>query len=404
MNSVEKSADFLIIGAGVMGLSLALALRQRYGDAQITLIEKEQLAGQHASGRNSGVLHAGFYYSADSLKARFTREGNRRMTRYCEARGIKLNRCGKLVIPSTEEQLPALDELFRRAQINGIEVQAVDARQATEIEPRARCCERGLYSPTTSSVNPADVIKALLDDCGNQAIKVLTGVQYLGRDKAAVMTSQGRLTPGYVINTAGLYAERIAHDFGFAEDYLMLPFKGLYLYGQSSAAGFRTHLYPVPDLQQPFLGVHITLTVDGRVKIGPTAIPCLWREHYSGLRNYSTSEMTEIISTLAGLFIHNDFNFRGLALHELNKARRKTLVADAAKLATGVGSRDFRQWGQPGIRAQLYHRNQRRLEMDFLYEGDDRSFHLLNAVSPAFTCSMALAEHLAAEIVALRGV
>ncbi len=398
MNSLKHSADFLLIGAGVMGLSLALAIRSRFGDASISVIEKESAAGLHASGRNSGVIHAGFYYSADSLKARFTRDGNLRMMDYCLRHDIPVNRCGKLVVAKDAQDLPALDILFQRAASNGVPVQQVDSREASEIEPRIRCFERALFSPSTASVNPGSVIEALVEDCRQAGIQILTDTQYISSQPQQVQTSRGMLRVGYVVNTAGLYADSIARHYGFAEDYLMLPFKGLYLYSAEPARAFRTHIYPVPDLQHPFLGVHFTLTVDGRVKIGPTAIPALWKEHYQGLENFDLAEMREILTVLTGLFVQNDFDFRGLAYRELKKLSRAHLVEAASLLATGIDKRDYLHWGKAGIRAQLFNRRQKKLEMDFLYAGDDRSFHLLNAVSPAFTCSLSLSEYLADQI------
>ena len=172
-----------------------------------------------------------------------------------------------------------------------------------------------------------------------------------------VRTSEGDLPAGYVINAAGLYADTIARDFGFSADYRILPFKGVYVYGEDGEK-LNTHVYPVPDLRHPFLGVHFTVRADGKVKIGPSAIPAFCREHYGGLRNFRPGECFDILRREAGLFARNDFGFH----------------------------RD-RRWGEPGIRAQLLNTKERKLEMDFRFEGDDRSFHVLNAVSPAFTCA-----------------
>ena len=152
------TADFLIIGGGVIGLTIALELKRRHPEAAVTLIEKENDCGVHASGRNSGVLHAGFYYTAETLKARFTKAGNRAWTAYCEARGLRINRCGKLVVARNAGELPVMDELVRRARANGIELQELTAEEARLIEPRVRTYERALFSPTTSSVDPAEVV------------------------------------------------------------------------------------------------------------------------------------------------------------------------------------------------------------------------------------------------------
>lgn len=388
------ASDFLVIGGGVVGLSLALEARRRHPGARVTLLEKEEACGLHASGRNSGVLHAGFYYTADSLKARFTRDGQRRWTAYCAERGLRINRCGKLVVARSEKDHAGLDELMRRARANGVELHEVTEAEARELEPRARTHGRALWSPSTASVDPAEVMASLVGDARRAGVQVLAGTRYLGRAAGGVRTSAGTLSAGYVVNAAGLYADRVAQDYGFSADHRILPFRGLYLYADRGQGFLRRHVYPVPELRYPFLGVHFTVTVDGRAKIGPTALPALWREHYGGLAGFRWDEFMEVGMRVAGLFRADDFEFRTLARRELPKGWKHGLVRLASGLASepiaGLGWR----WGKPGIRAQLVNVRERRLEMDFRYEGDDRSFHVLNAVSPAFTCALPFAEHV----------
>jgi L-2-hydroxyglutarate oxidase LhgO len=214
------------------------------------------------------------------------------------------------------------------------------------------------------------------------------------RDNAnTVSTTHGDISAGYVINAAGLYADKIAKDYGFSKHYRILPFKGLYLYADESAQALRTNVYPVPDLRNPFLGVHHTVTVDGHSKIGPTAIPCFWREHYKGIENFRLGEFVEVITREAELFLRNDFGFRELAWAEMQKMYRRRIVELAAELVDGVSLEHYTRWGAPGIRAQLLDTRTRKLEMDFKMEGDNRSFHILNAVSPAFTCAMSFSEY-----------
>jgi len=377
-------------------------LRRRHPGASVTLLEKEPTWGRHASGRNSGVLHAGFYYAADSLKARFTRDGNACLTRYCVERALPLNRCGKLVVARTPADLPGLDQLLARGRANGVELQAITAAEARELEPRVKTCERALFSPTTSSVDPVAVLQSLVTESSNAGVTVLAGTAYLGRTGTVVRTSAGPITPGYCINTAGLYADRVAREWGFSERWRIVPFKGLYLQSAAGSAGFRRHIYPVPELSRPFLGVHVTVGVDGSATLGPTAIPAFWREQYNGWSRFSLGEFAEIVVRDAGLFLRNAFGFRALAFDELRNYRRGRIVGLAGELADGVRVRDFPRWGRPGIRAQLVDIRENRLEMDFKYEGDDRSFHVLNAVSPGFTCSLPFAAHLADEIDRLR--
>lgn len=390
----SATTDFLIVGGGVIGVNLALQAKKRYPDAVVTLIEKEADCGEHASGRNSGVLHAGFYYTADSLKARLTRDGNRQLTEYCAERGLGINRCGKLVVAKNADELPVLDELLARARQNGVELQDLTVAEAIEIEPRVRTCQRALFSPTTASVDPREVMREFVADARRSGIRILNGTRYLGIGNGGVSTTQGDIATGYVINAAGLYADRVATDFGFAEHYRILPFKGLYLYANNTAPPLKTNVYPVPDLRNPFLGVHHTVTLDGQTKIGPTAIPCFWREHYRGFQNFRFGEFVEVIRREAGLFLRNDFGFRKLAWEEMQKIYRPRLVALSAELVSGIQLGHYTRWGRPGIRAQLLDTRTQKLEMDFKMEGDNRSFHILNAVSPAFTCAMSFSEYV----------
>ena len=395
------STDFLIIGGGVIGLNLALVARRRYRDCRVTVIEKEPHGGAHASGRNSGVLHAGFYYSADSLKARFCRDGNLELTEYCEAHGITVNRCGKLVVARNAQERLTLGDLLARGRANGVELSEITVEEAREREPRIKTFERALWSPSTSSVDPMHVMEALYRDARNNGIEVLTSTSYRKRSPGGIETSRGHIGAGYVINAAGLHADEIARDYGFARSYRIIPFKGLYLYSDEPQGAFRTHIYPVPDLRNPFLGVHFTVTSRGRAKLGPTAIPALWREHYHGLGNFRPREMWEIMTREFGLFLRNDFGFRRLAFEEMAKRSKSRMTQLASELATGVRTQDYTQWGPPAIRAQLFDIGQRKLEMDFRFEGDAGSFHVLNAVSPAFTCAIPFTRYLFDRIDAL---
>jgi len=342
---VTRSTDVVVIGAGVIGVAIAAELRRRHPARRVTVLEKEHAAGEHASGRNSGVLHAGFYYTADSLKARFSRVGNTRMRAWCGARGLRLACTGKLVVARDAGELAGLDELSRRAAANGVELHTIDAAEAHRIEPRARTFERALWSPTTATVDPAEVM-----------------------------------------------ADRLARTAGFSRHYPILPFKGLYLHSSEPPGAFRTHVYPVPNLANPFLGVHLTVSVDGHAKIGPTAIPCLWREQYDWLHGFRAGEAAAIVADMARLCVGAGFDFRGLALEEARKYHRPTLVARAAALAHGIRAEDYTRWGRPGIRAQLLDVRDRTLVQDFRLEGDERSLHVLNAVSPGFTCALPFAD------------
>lgn len=397
------TSDILVIGGGIVGLSIALEALRRFEGAEVVLIEKEPACGLHASGRNSGVLHAGFYYSADSLKARLTREGNRAMTTYCRDRKLPINGCGKLVVARNAAELAGLDELVRRGRTNGVPLEALSAEDARKIEPRIKTYERALFSPSTSSVNPGAVVASIAADFTGAGGRLLVGTAYRGPMRDGVRTSQGPLSAGYVINAAGLYADRVARDYGFSRDYRILPFKGVYLCADRASPPLNAHIYPVPDLGVPFLGTHFTVTVDGETKIGPTAMPAFWREQYGWLGRMRAGEAADILAREGGFFLRNDFGFRRLAWRELRKYSRRHLVRLAGELVSGVVPEHYRRWGKPGIRAQLVNIRERALEMDFKLEGDDRSFHVLNAVSPAFTCAFSFSKYAVDRVAELRG-
>ncbi len=399
----KSNPDILVVGAGIVGLAVARTAKARWPDTRITVLEKEGDVGLHASGRNSGVLHAGFYYSADSLKARFSREGTRRWTELCLERGLDINRCGKLVVAQGPDELDGLAELKRRAVRNGVVLQEVSAAEAKDIDPAARTFERALFSPTTASVDPVQLTRTLAQDAREAGVEIVLGTRVRGRRGRMVETDNGSYEPGYLINAAGLYADKLAQSFGFARDLDILPFKGIYLYGDPQERRPRVHIYPVPKLDRPWLGVHFTIGVKGQVKIGPTAIPAFWREHYKGLANLNLSEAASILATEAGLFLRNDFEFREVAVEEMRKYLRPVLVKQAARLVDGTPMDSFRSWGKPGIRAQLFHRKERRMLMDFHLEGDESSMHILNAVSPAFTCALPFAEYVLDRVEASRG-
>ena len=393
-----NTADFLVVGGGVVGISIARELKSRHAAAKIVLLEKEADCGLHASGRNSGVIHAGFYYSADSLKARLTRDGNRQLTEYCASRKIPVNKCGKLVVARNEAELPQLDELLRRGAANGVELKPITEAEARAVEPRVKTWRRAIFSPNTSTADPVEVLQAMKKDAQSEGIEIRTGAAYLGRSGSTVRSGAGDYEAGFVVNAAGLYADRVAWDFGFSEDYRILPFKGIYLYSDEPAGSLRTNVYPVPDLRNPFLGVHFTLLADGRAKIGPTAIPAFWREQYHGLGNFKFGEFAEIIFRDLGLLLSSGFDFKRLAVEETMKYYRPRLVSLAGELLEGVKLEHYRRWGKPGIRAQLLNIKTRKLEMDFVIQGDERSLHVLNAVSPAWTCSLSFAKYVCDKI------
>lgn len=386
--------DFLIVGAGIMGLSLAAELRRRFRKQRIILIDKEQNVAAHASGRNSGVLHAGFYYSADSLKARFSVRGTQAIKEFCRDRNLPLNECGKLVVAQNEDELATLDDLIARGKKNGVNVSLLSEKEALEIEPNLRTFHQALYSPNTATVDPLVVCREIKKDLQSNGIEFLFGTRYLQRRDQRIITSAGNYSAGMLINCAGLYADKIARDFGIGEEYCILPLKGLYLKYVKNDTDIRTNIYPVPNLKHPMLGVHFTKSVDGSIKIGPTAIPAFWRENYSLARGFSLQELLGVVSLQSSLFIRNSFNFRAIVFEEVKKYSKKYMIGQAANLVKQIDRKGFGGFTAPGIRAQLVRRSNLELVEDFVVAGDSKSIHVLNAVSPALTCAFPFAEYV----------
>jgi L-2-hydroxyglutarate oxidase len=396
MSANITHTDYLIIGAGIVGLSIARDLVTRYPFSSVCILEKEPDVAYHSSGRNSGVLHAGFYYSADTLKARFTRDGNRQMREFCYSNGLQINETKKVVVAKNEGELPALFELEKRGRTNGVDVKIIDEKELAEIDPNVRTFSHALWSPSTATVDPVEVNTALKSDLEKKGVRFFFGEGYVRRiDGNRILTTRGNtITATKLINAAGLYADKVARDFGFSKKYTIIPFKGIYLRYTGKNNPVRTNVYPVPDLRNPFLGVHYTVTVDGHVKIGPTSMPAFWRENYHAFHRFRPGEMAGILTKEAKLFIKNSFGFRSLAIEEVRKYNRRYFTSLATSMVHQLDVKGFTEWGRPGIRAQLLDVTTDELVMDFVIEGDKDSVHVLNAVSPAFTCSFPFAAYV----------
>lgn len=389
-----KKYNYIIVGGGIIGLTVARELKRRYGSSSIAILEKESEVAAHASGRNSGVLHAGFYYTKDSLKAKFTRDGNKSMKEYCRYKKLKMNECGKLVVATNPEEIKGLEELKKRADYNGVQLEWVNEHEIMDIDANAKSYQKALFSPSTASVDPVEVCKALMADNIRDGIQLLFDAAFIGRTGNVIHTTNGDFETDHLINCAGLYADKIAHQYGFGNNYMIIPFKGLYLKYKKNKTDIKTNIYPVPNLANPFLGVHFTKTVYGDIKIGPTAIPAFWREHYKGFENFKWEEFIQVCTKEASLFIKNSFNFRKLAFEEMAKYRKNNFIRLALKLVKELDVNGFGDFLKPGIRAQLLDKRTNALVQDFIVEGDERSTHVLNAVSPAFTCSFPFAEYV----------
>lgn len=391
---MQKQFDIIVIGGGIIGLSIARELNMRHPKSKILILEKEKDVAYHGSGRNSGVLHAGFYYTADSLKAKFTRDGNQALREYCYANNLRISESKKVVVTKDESELPALFELDKRGKTNGVDVTIIDEKELEAIDPNVRTFQHALYSPNTATVDPVEVSQAVRNELLSKGVEISFGDGYRRKlDGNTIQTTKNNVYAAkIIINAAGLYADQVARDFGYSKDYTIIPFKGIYLKYTGKTPPVSINVYPVPNLNNPFLGVHFTVTVDGTVKIGPTSTPAFWRENYSGFDRFTASEMARIIGWEALLFTTNAFGFRRLAIEEIRKYRKKYFTGLAKYLVKEMDVKGFNKWGVPGIRAQLLHKKTKELVMDFVVEGDRDSVHVLNAVSPAFTCSFPFAK------------
>jgi len=384
--------DFVIIGGGIVGLSIAKALIEKNNKSSIVLIEKEVEVAMHASGRNSGVLHAGFYYSENSLKAKFAKVGNQEMREYCKAHHLKINECGKVVLAQNKDEVKGLEELKRRGDINGVELKWIDAKELNKKYPNLKTTKKALWSPTTSTIDPKEVCLNIKKELEEKGVTIFTNTKYLKRTSSnSFLTTGGEIRYKKAINCAGLYADKIAKDFDLAKKYTIIPFKGIYLKDKKNRAHLQTNAYPVPNLKNPFLGVHFTYAVDGSAKIGPTAIPAFWRENYKGFDNFNFNEMINILYYEAKLFFTNAFGFRSLAYDEVRKYYKPYLLKLTSGLTNNMNLNGFDQWTTPGIRAQLLNTDTLELVQDFVIEKERNSVHILNAVSPAFTSAFPFA-------------
>jgi L-2-hydroxyglutarate oxidase len=386
-----RSCGTLIVGAGITGLATARELVSR-GSEDILIIEKERGLGAHASGRNSGVLHAGIYYSPGTNKARFCVEGNRLMKEYCRERGLTLKETGKVIVPDSREKEGAIDELKRRADSSGACSVIIDRKELLEIEPHAAPRERALYSPDTAIVDPVEILNEMMKELEESGrVSFLFETSFLGlSETGTAVTSEGNITFGKLVNAAGTFADMVAAHFGVGGDYKVLPFKGTYKKLKKDKSYLvRGNIYPVPDLRTPFLGVHFTRSAHDDVYIGPTAIPVFGREEYGFLDDLSLESLS-ILFRDGVLFFSNDA-FRAAALTEIRKYSTEFLMREARGLVPEVGVSDVEDTPKRAIRPQLVDWRTKQLVTDFVVIKDGDSLHILNAISPAFTCSMAFA-------------
>jgi L-2-hydroxyglutarate oxidase len=394
-----EACDVVIIGGGLVGLSIAHQLLERDMTRSITVLEKEPDLGRHSSGRNSGVLHAGLYYKPGSLKSQVCVAGAGRLRAWVQERGLPLNPCGKVIVPPRPELDGQLDLLAERGRANGAIVELWDEHRLREAIPQARTASgRALWSPNTAVVKPIAVVKRLQQELQERGVRFLVAQNgwMAHPEKHQLQLADGSsLHYGHLFNCAGLQADRVAYPFGVGHQYTLLPFKGLYWQLKTDCPiQPRCNLYPVPDLNVPFLGVHFTPSADPTplVSIGPTATPAWGRENYRGLQAVEPFMAAANLTVLARQYLANRGGFRRYVHEQAFLALPPLMLRAAQQLIPAIRAEHLELSQKVGIRSQLFNRDTQRLEDDFLCLPGPASTHVLNAISPAFTASFALAD------------
>jgi L-2-hydroxyglutarate oxidase LhgO len=392
----DWSGDTAIIGGGIVGLATARELQRRRPSARIAVIEKEDGVGRHQTGHNSGVLHSGLYYLPGSMKARTCVAGAAALARYCEERGIPIERCGKVIVARDDVELGALEELHRRGVANGVAGLAIVGRERLrEIEPHVEGLS-ALHSPATAIVDFGRVAASLAADVQAAGGVIFTAHEVVAvretSRSVAVETTWGVLGAGRVIACAGLHADRVAALTGSARAPAIVPFRGDYgLLPPQRRHLVQNLVYPVPDPRFPFLGVHFTRRLDGEVWLGPSAVPALAREGYrrgaiglrDGLATLTYPGFWRLASRHAAAGLGEMFR----------DASRRALLRSLRTFVPELELSDLLP-GPSGIRAQALARDGTLVE-DFVVEHKGRVVHVRNAPSPAATSSLAIAELVA---------
>ena len=391
------SYDTIIVGAGIIGLSVAREVLTRRAAGRVLVVERENAAARHQTGHNSGVIHAGVYYAPGSLKAALCVDGAARMYDFCARRGIPVKRIGKLIIAADDSELAALEEIARRANANGVAgVRRLDAEGLREIEPHATGVA-ALHSPNTAIVDFGVVCARLADEVRAAGGELRFGWEVAGVRPGASsirLRSAGgdEIEGARAVFCAGLWSDRLAVLAGADPDPRIVPFRGGYLrLAPQQQALVRGLIYPVPDPRLPFLGVHLTPRIDGEVLLGPTALLVGARDGYA----LGTLRMADIRDTLAwpGTWRMMARSWR-TAIGELRFAvSREAVAAQACRYVPGLRGADLLP-AFAGVRAQAVSRDGRLVD-DFLLSATPRAIHVRNAPSPAATSSLALAGRIA---------
>ena len=391
---VNKEYDQIIIGAGIVGISLGLALLERDPNRKVLIVDKEERAGVHASGRNSGVLHAGFYYSPDSLKAKFCRLGNLELRKFCKENNLQILETGKVVVCQDKQDVARLEELYRKGVANGVSIEILDSKDLEKIEPAAQTVDKFIWSPTTAVGNPKDVIKKLAEKFTKSGGSFLfnTQVELIEKDnEVLVITKHETYNAKSIINSAGAYAADLAKQVSVGTEYVCLPFLGAYKKSKLISTNPKRLVYPVPNPVNPFLGVHTTITLNNEIKIGPTAFPVIGKEQYKLIDGFNLKELAEFFTSTTALLKSDSVDLLSLAKEEALKLFTKPLLKRTRKLSSTLDSNNDWVKYPSGIRAQIINTETKAIEMDYILESDKNVVHILNAVSPGWTSAIPFA-------------
>lgn len=391
----------VIVGAGAIGCAVARALAKKRSAWKILVLEKEPDVARHTSGRNSGVIHSGFNAAPGSMKARFCVEGNRRLREYCRSRGVAMQEVGTVVVALTDEDTGVLSELLRRGKENGVPAVAlIDRARLRELEPHSEGIQ-ALHSPTGSIVDSAGAVRAYAADAKDAGVTFAFFNRVITVDRTTegfrIRTDRDSYTSAHFINCAGLHADRIAHFLGVGLELSIYPFRGDYFRLVDSKSHLvRSMIYPAPNIQYPFLGIHFTRKVTGEVLAGPNAVLALGRESYRPFQVNLPDTWVMFTDRRFWRMLTRP-GFPSLAWEQLRTSLFKSVfLSRARRLLPQLGPDDIVR-GQSGNRAQVVNR-QGELVEDLVVEFSGRSTHVLNAVSPGLTCSLPFADYVVDEV------
>lgn len=394
--------NIYIIGSGIVGLTIGIKIKEKLTDSKVTIIEKEELSIKHGSGRNSGIIHSGVYYPSETLKAKLCIDGAKQLKNYVKNKKLWIDECGKILVPTNDTSYRNLDLLIKRAKENNVEANLISNTEAIKLEPNiSPNFEKAILIPFTSIVNPKEVMNSLLKDFISLGGEINYNEEVLSIDSEVnkIKTKKNYFNFDYVINCSGLHSDKLARSAGLKFNYSFLPFKGKY-WKIKKKYKLNKLVYPVPDLNFPFLGVHTVHNKDNEVFLGPTSTPVFGRESYSLFENFKLSEITELLPSFLIKILKNQNNLRNLAVRELKMLTKNGLIKEIKKLIKNVEKEDLLFYEEKtGIRSQIFDNTSRNLINDFVVKKyNNNQMHILNAVSPAFTASFSFADYIIKEM------